>query len=289
MMNAKGLKRRLGSAKVRAMRPIRWVANGIRWGPSTLMRAPAVVGNAMPKAGSHLIGQVLLGLPQFGPFMFTPSNKLNRGPNHSKLTVAQTRSRIRGLMPGEVAYANLSAREEFTALLTAPGMATIYVYRDPRDLVVSRVFYATEMHAGHALHDYLAHSLKTLEKRLDLFILGQPELDLRSLRQRYDRHMGWFHHPEVLCIRFEDLILDRRPTLLGILRFIELRGFKPSVPEERCVDLMERAIAPQKSPTFRRGQPGNWKEYFSEQNKRHFKETTGDLLVRLGYEKNDDW
>ena len=101
--------------------------------------------------------------------------------------------------------------------------------------------------------------------------------------------MGWFHHPEVLRIRFEDLILDRRSALLAILRFIEQRGFKASIPEERCVDLMERAIAPQKSPTFRRGQPGNWKEYFSEQNKRHFKGTTGDLLVSLGYEKDDDW
>jgi len=288
-MSAKETKARLGSAKVRLMRPFRWVANGLRWGPSTLMRAPAVVGNAMPKAGSHLIGQVLQGLPQFGPFMFTPANKLNRGPHNSKLNVHQIAARIRNLMPGEVAYANIPAREEFTSLLKAPGMATIYVYRDPRDLVVSRVFYATEMHEGHALHDYLAHSLKSMEERLDLFILGQPELDLRSLRQRYDRQMGWFDHPEVLCIRFEDLILDRRPTLLAILQFIKRRGFKSSMPDERCIDLMEQAIVPQKSPTFRRGQPGNWKEYFSEQNKRHFRETTGDLLVRLGYEKSDDW
>jgi hypothetical protein len=253
------------------------------------MHAPAVVGNAMPKAGSHLIGQILRALPRFGPFMFTPWGKLNRGPHNSKLSVHQTAARIRSLLPGEVAYANISAREEFTSLLIAPGKATLYVYRDPRDLVVSRVFYATEMYEGHALHDYLAHSLKSLEERLDLFILGQPDLELRSLRQHYDRHMGWFAHPEVLCIRFEDLILDRRPTLQAILGFIKQRGFRSSMPEETCIDLMEQVIIPKKSPTFRRGQPGNWKEYFSEQNKRNFKETTGDLLVSLGYEKSNDW
>jgi hypothetical protein len=52
---------------------------------------------------------------------------------------------------------------------------------------------------------------------------------------------------------------------------------------------LEQAIAPKKSGTFRKGQPGNWKEYFTPANKVLFKEMAGDLLTRLGYERNQDW
>ena len=53
--------------------------------------------------------------------------------------------------------------------------------------------------------------------------------------------------------------------------------------------MLEQAIAPKKSGTFRKGQPGNWREHFSEANKAFFKENAGDLLIRLGYEKDHDW
>ena len=39
----------------------------------------------------------------------------------------------------------------------------------------------------------------------------------------------------------------------------------------------------------RKGIAGDWKNVFTEQNKREFKAAAGDLLVRMGYEKDDDW
>ncbi len=32
-----------------------------------------------------------------------------------------------------------------------------------------------------------------------------------------------------------------------------------------------------------------WREHFSDEHKKLFKDVAGDLLVRLGYEKNNDW
>jgi hypothetical protein len=49
------------------------------------------------------------------------------------------------------------------------------------------------------------------------------------------------------------------------------------------------AIQPKKSHTFRSGRTGGWVNHFSEEHKKLFKEITGDLLVRLGYEENNDW
>ena len=49
----------------------------------------------------------------------------------------------------------------------------------------------------------------------------------------------------------------------------------------------EAAVA--KSPTFRSGKTGEWKKHFTDEHKAIFKEIAGDLLVRLGYEKNNNW
>jgi hypothetical protein len=67
------------------------------------------------------------------------------------------------------------------------------------------------------------------------------------------------------------------------------RGFTPQPPRQEAIAVLRGAIAPRASGTFRRGQPGEWREHFTEANKSAFKETAGDLLVRLGYEVDDQW
>lgn len=40
---------------------------------------------------------------------------------------------------------------------------------------------------------------------------------------------------------------------------------------------------------YRKGVAGDWKNVFTERDKKIFKEEAGDLLVKLGYERNNDW
>jgi hypothetical protein len=49
------------------------------------------------------------------------------------------------------------------------------------------------------------------------------------------------------------------------------------------------AIQPKKSHTFRSGKTGGWKNHFTDAHKKLFKDVAGDLLVQLGYEKDNDW
>lgn len=101
--------------------------------------------------------------------------------------------------------------------------------------------------------------------------------------------MGWLDEPQVLCLRFEDLILDRQVALGKILDYLETRGFTPKASRLTAIATLEQAIIPKKSGTFRKGKPGNWQEHFTDQNKALFKEKTGDLLVRLGYVTGPEW
>jgi hypothetical protein len=53
--------------------------------------------------------------------------------------------------------------------------------------------------------------------------------------------------------------------------------------------VLVQAIQPKKSHTFRTGKTGGWREFFTAEHKKLFKDVAGDLVVRLGYEKTSDW
>ena len=56
-----------------------------RWGQAKLDNSPAILGNAMPKSGSHLIYQVLQGLPEIGPAVNPGFPPVNRAQDNRKL------------------------------------------------------------------------------------------------------------------------------------------------------------------------------------------------------------
>ncbi|MFM8319505.1 MAG: sulfotransferase domain-containing protein [Chloroflexota bacterium] len=278
-----------------ALKQVRWrlrrAQAAWRYGAAELAHTPAVLGNAMPKSGSHLINQVVQGLTQLGPFVNPGFPPVNRDQANAKQADAVVAANLQRMLPGDIAYGYVQCRPPFQPLLTAPGRATIFVYRDPRDMLVSHVFYATEMHKGHGMHTYYSQELKTMEARLNAAIRGvdEPGSELSPIRAKYEGYLGWRDAPEVLCLRFEDLILDRRAALNRLLDYLNGRGFTSRLPRQQEIAILEQAIAPKKSGTFRKGQPGNWKDHFTPANIAFFKEQTGDLLVRMGYESSMDW
>ena len=278
-----------------ALKTARWkgrrIAAAYRWGLGELKRAPIVLGNAMPKSGSHLIIQVLQGLVRLGPFVNPGFPPVNRAEDNHKLSDEIVLRNLQRMLPGDIGYGYISATPPFIAALTRPRRATIFVYRDPRDMVVSHIFYATQMHPGHWMRRYYTETLHTMDERINAAIQGveEPGSELTPVRRRYEGYLGWLDQPQVLSLRFEDLILARRMALERLLDYLEHRGFILRMPRTRGLEILEAAIAPQKSGTFRKGQPGNWREHFTEANKTLFKEKTGDLLIRLGYEEDNEW
>jgi hypothetical protein len=270
---------------------LRRLAVSLRWGAKYSGSTPTVFGNAMPKSGSHLIFQVLQGLQNIGPFVNPGMPPVNRGQDNRKLPEVEVLANIRKLRAGDIAYGYIHAREPFLTLLSAPGKATIFVYRDPRDMIISHVFYATQIHLSHAMHRYYTEVLDSIEDRINAAILGvdEGETELSPIRVKYGNYTGWLAYPEVLSLRFEDLILKREVALGKIVDYLVTRGFVPRLSRQKCIELLSQSIVPQRSGTYRKAQPGNWREYFSSANKTLFKETTGDLLMSLGYEESSTW
>lgn len=262
-----------------------------RWGSDKLASTPAVLGNAMPKSGSHLIIQVLQGLSKFGPFVNPGFPPVNRTENNLQLADQAVLDKLCKMRPGDIGYGYLKASEKYIAALTRPGICSIFLFRDPRDMIVSHVFYATDMFVDHGMHKYYTEKLETKEDRINAAIGGVtvPGFELRGVQARYKAYIGWLKEPDILCLRFEDLRLDTDNSLSKILDYLELEGFTLEIDRDQAIKILRSAINPRKSGTFRKGKPGDWRDHFSQRNIDFFKETAGDLLITLGYEKDDSW
>ena len=277
------------------IKKIRWrmrrLETARKFGHQSLRGAPVVFGNAMPKSGSHLLTQILGGLTDLGPFVDPGFPPVNRSEGNQPLFPQSVLEDLKKMHPGDIRYGYIHAKEPYLSLLTGPGRATIFLFRDPRDMVVSHVFYATQMYTGHGMHPYYNEQLFSMEERIQAAILGvkEPGFELSSVRQRYESYWGWFDQPDVLCIKFEDLILNREAALGKLLDYLEIRGLRMTLSREEGIEILKRAIAPRKSGTFRKGVPGNWREHFTDNNIATFKQAAGNLLVALGYEQDQDW
>jgi len=268
----------------------RWLVIRI-WGRAALHQAPKVFGIALPKGGSHFIHQTLSGLAEIGPFVKPGFPPVNRFEDNSQLSREEILLNIDRMKSGEIRYGYIPCVEPFLQSLTKPDRATVFIYRDPRDLIISHVFYATDMYPGHGMHEYY-QQLHSMEARINVGIEGCriEGLELPSILERYQPHLQWINTPEVLSVRFEDLILNREAVLGDILEYIESFGVLVNIPRREANEKLGSAIKPKKSGTFRKGKPGNWQEHFTPVNKKRFREVAGDLLSKLGYEENDqEW
>jgi hypothetical protein len=271
--------------------PAKYAQAVLRWKRFAFNDVPPIFANAKPKSGSHLLLQIMGGLCQIAPYSYVATDpvrtvKANGGRRPADKILAD----LRNVPAGVIGWGYVDATPENVAFLCQPERVNYFIYRDPRDMLVSHVFFATDMHEGHGMHEYY-QSLPDFNERLKVAITGidQGDLHMVSVRQRYDGVFQWLDQPAAMCIRFEDLINNCNATLNQMLDQIEKTGYKIPIPREKALEILTEAIQPKKSKTFRSGKTGGWRNHFTDTHKSLFKDVAGDLLVQLGYEKNNDW
>jgi hypothetical protein len=255
--------------------------------------APVLFGNAFPKSGTHLLTQVLAGFSQLGPVVNSglPAVTMYVAVSGEERPLGTILREIGRYRPGDIGYGHLHAVPEIVGVLCRDGMAPYFILRDPRDVVVSHVFYVTERESNHILHEYYCDELNNFDERLTASIEGRPdwEFSFPDIGARFKPYMPWLERPEVLLIHFEDFITKKEETIGAILDHAMARGFRYRGAREDAIASLAASIDPQRSPTFRSGKIGGWREHFTPAHKDLFKQYAGDLLVKLGYESGLDW
>jgi sulfotransferase 6B1 len=263
----------------------------VRWTRLSFNDAPPIFGNSKPKSGSHLLLQILNGFTQIMPYKYVEADPVRTIEKEGRRkTEEEILNELKRIPQGVIGWGYVEPSPENVAFLCKPHRINYFMYRDPRDMLVSQVFFATDMNEEHGMHVFYK-SLPDFGERLKVAITGidHSGLYMVSVKQRYATVFEWLEQPNVMCIRFEDLINHRDATLEAMLDEVESIGYKIPTPREKALSILVEMIQPRKSHTFRSGKTGDWREHFTDEHKKLFKDMTGDLLVRLGYEKDNDW
>jgi hypothetical protein len=262
-----------------------------RWKRFSFSDAPPIFGNSKPKSGSHLLLQILNGFTKIMPYAYVSADPIRTiNKNGGRRTVDDVAKDLQRVPQGVIGWGYVEASPENVAVLCQPDRVNYFIYRDPRDMLVSQVFFATDMHEEHGMHAFYK-SLPDFGERLKVAITGidRDGLKMVGVKQRYEGVFEWLEQPGVMCIRFENLINKRDATLNSMLDEVENTGYQIPISQEKAVDVLVNAIQPEKSHTFRSGETGGWRERFTDEHKALFKDVAGDLLVTLGYEENNNW
>jgi len=265
---------------------LRWKWRRLRTGLRRRTAAlPIVFGNAIPKSGSKLLFNLLLGLADVGPFVDTGLNEIKPYRRGRPTPQAWINAQLDALRPGDIRLGYLAWHPQAEARLCRDGWAVYQIIRDPRDILVSQIFYATDMHHGHALHEYL-RSLPDMETRLRVMIEGIPQgpLQRANIREQFQRFLPWTQRPEICVVRYELLVAQPESTLDRMLAHLRARGFALSESEPAPMAKLKERMAPSRSETFRKGGAGGWREHFTARNREQFDRVAGDLLQVLGYD-----
>ena len=253
---------------------------------SAFQHGPKVFMNSIPKSGTNLLKRALLLTPHTAPRW---SYQLDQNCPNLFEQLSSTKR-------GQVVTAHEPWSEALSEFLIREGFRTFFIIRDPRDAVVSSAFYIAYKDKNHRLHNYFK-KLKSDEARIKASIQG-VEADLlpdgmrsRSWLEHIQSYLPWLQDDDCLTVRFEHLIGmegggDKGRQLQTIASVIRHLGL--DLPEDRIEEIARKTFST-RSRTFRKGQIGDWRNYFNDGLKRFFKESLGSVLVEMGYERDHDW
>ncbi|MEM9351428.1 MAG: sulfotransferase domain-containing protein [Planctomycetota bacterium] len=256
-----------------------------------LQQRPPVLANSFPKSGTHLLDQIVDGLPgirNYGAFLSSMTSSFR----FTERSDAEVHAFIERFVPSEMIRGHLFYGPEAAEWLSKRHTVHYFIYRDPRDVVLSETHYLRSLNRWHKMHPYFRDA-PSMDAAISLSILGLQGsvtgLNYQNANDRFQRYAGWIDRNDVCALKFEDLTSERREQeVRRMLDFYNERAGDP-VEIQSVLPRMLDGMRPEKSHTYRKGKSGGWREKFSEEHKVQFKEVAGQTLIDLGYESDLEW
>ena len=270
------LSRRLWDTQRFGLSPDKWKARVLN------ANEPKILCVSIPKSGTHLLERALCLHPRlYRRFIRTvnPTNVEQYGGLDQILE---------NLNPGQIIVSHVFFSEDKLQAIRRNNVKVIFMVRDPRDVVISRAFYI-DRQKEHKHHLLFAEKSDTRSKII-LSICGDSSRGFMSIADVLDRYAGWLQSFS-LPVRFEDLIggegggsdQKKLETLREIYDYINMEI------SDEALHSIGRKLFSSKSPTFRKGSTGHWRDYFDPEVKGLFKEIAGDSLLCYEYEQDNQW
>lgn len=153
-----------------------------------------------------------------------------------------------------------------------PKAKLISIYRDGRDVAVSEKFHKNRL--GKDTWTMEASALAWSEA-IDAQFEYKDKYDIFTLSYEELLQNGTILVGKILEFLGIPTDTETNENMLGVASIKSMTGRKEGQEN--------------KNSFYRKGVSGDWRNHFEEADKDAFKSVTGDRLMRLGYERNDNW
>lgn len=178
----------------------------------------------------------------------------------------------------------------------------VIVWRDGRDVLVSQYYhwlFKNERNSARvvaAMRGDLGFSdYEDVTGNLPAFMEYVFQRKGRPRMSWTDFAATWLDHREAVHVRYEDLRRATAAELRRIVRALTGRELDASRADEiaaaRSFERMSGRPPGTEDPTsfMRKGIVGDWRNCFDRRSRERFHAYAGDVLVKLGYERDDSW
>ena len=183
-----------------------------------------------------------------------------------------------------------------------------YAMRDGRDAMVSLYFHLTRsipegdrprMTRKQRRMFPRLQNKNNVRENLPLFFEQHFKRPLRSAsRMHWGHHVDWYLDgptPELTLVRYENLLQDSATVLESLVSKLtddplDRDQLAATIRKYSFQNQAGRAHGDENRESyFRKGESGDWKNYFSREAAEVFHEHCGAALIRAGYETDDSW
>jgi hypothetical protein len=252
--------------------------------PSNLNLPNLIFIAGLPKSGTTWLAQLLQEIPGYQPAYAYDPDGCNLLHKVCKDNFAYLPTHGHYVMKLHTEYS-----KEAMQVFDSYNINPIIMYRDLRDQCVSRYFHVLHdpTHRHYTLYNSLPKN-EGMTHNLQIALAYYPNW-IKNWITEMKTHPDRFYE-----VRYEDLRADAKTTLMGVLSFYgiqlsneQVEQIVKKVSSQTKFDIRENLN--KKSGTARKGIVGDWRNHFTEEHVKLFKEQCGQLLIDCGYENDLNW
>ena len=214
---------------------------------------------SIPKAGTHIIRQAterVSGNIPYGSMIYEAD------PHELSIKGIREFNRI--------GISHLPYHPAYERELRNRQAKVVFLYRDPRDLMISYYFWIKKLgHKGSSIPGLIDDVTPILESE------NPFELMIQFWGEHIRRYIPWMFSPIVCPVKYEQLV-QAPGYAFGLIENHYNRTF--GTAEE-----MMKRIKPHRCETFRKGIVGDWRNHFSPSTLELFMKELGDIMKFWGY------
>ena len=255
---------------------------------STQKRHPtSFLVNGSPKTGTTWMVKMLSSLPGY-----TDVGNFERQVE-----------RYHQVAPGQIIHGHDSYSDKLKELLATMNIGIVFMVRDPRDQLTSRMFHIKRSRGHPWQQRFQAMDDDTALMRCIEGDATKADDLLPDMAAQVDYTLRWLDSDAPLvAVRYEHLHADPAGELAKVFSFLNVKAgprlvhsivtrnrFERSSVGRRVWQAARKPGEQDATSHARKGIVGDWKNYLNAAHIAKIKELLGQRLIDLGYEQDLDW